>query len=72
MGIATPMARRWITAAALAGTLGFGGVQALAAPRESEQQGTCNPGQCMATCRQTGWDGGRCFSGDCLCYRQIS
>jgi hypothetical protein len=69
---ATRMAQRWITVAALAGALGFGGTQAVATPREPNPPDTCNPGQCMSTCKQMGWDGGRCFSGDCLCYRQIS
>lgn len=69
---ATHTARRWITAAALAGALGFGGVQALAAPREPEQPGVCNPGQCTRNCKQMGYDGGFCFSGDCICYTQIS
>lgn len=54
------------------GVLAFGSAQALAAPREPEQQDRCNSGQCMRTCQQMGYDGGRCFSGDCLCYTQIS
>lgn len=72
MRTARGTAQPWITTVALAGILGFGSAQALAAPRVPDPPGTCNPGQCMSTCRQTGWDGGRCFSGDCACYRQIS
>ncbi|HEX2078914.1 MAG TPA: hypothetical protein VHG08_14425 [Longimicrobium sp.] len=64
--------RRWITAAVVAGTLGFGSAQALAAPRESEQPGTCTNQQCNRTCKQTGYDGGFCLVAVCVCYGPIS
>jgi hypothetical protein len=64
---------RWLTAAALAGALGFGGAQALAAPSQPDPPpDTCNPGLCMSGCRLAGYDGGFCFSGDCICYTRIS
>ncbi|HEX8696835.1 MAG TPA: hypothetical protein VF746_30735 [Longimicrobium sp.] len=67
MRSATRTAQRWITAAALAGAFGFGGAQALAAPRELEGPGTCNPGQCQISCRAMGAVRSECHDGQCAC-----
>ena len=63
----TTRTARWMTAAALAGALGFGGVQALAAPRAADPPDTCNPGLCTVSCRAQGAARGDCIDDQCVC-----
>ena len=52
----------------LAGALGFGAAQALAAPGASEAR-ACNPQGCNARCQAQfgGFAGGFCLDGQCVC-----
>jgi hypothetical protein len=61
-------AQRWLLTAALAGALGFGGAQALAAPAPvPDGAPTCRPEQCDRQCRALGYQSGRCWNGRCTC-----
>lgn len=52
-------------------SLGFGAVQALAAPRvATENARHCNPAACNQICQDEGFEGGVCLSHNkqCVCY----
>ena len=64
-------ARRWVFAAGVLGTLGFGAAQAVAAPAAPgarDQARACNPEGCDRSCRAQGGFSGRCTdAGLCAC-----
>lgn len=64
--------RRGAFAALMAAALGFGGVQALAAPAAAQDpSGACSSGQCSRDCRRAGYEGGFCDQGGCICIIQV-
>lgn len=66
----TKTARRWVFGAAMAGVLGFGGAQALAAPAPAaETRAVCNAQACNRICLLITPFGGTCTpDGSCVCY----
>ena len=66
----TTTVRRWVFGAAMAGALGFGGAQALAAPAPAaETRAVCNPQACNRICLLITPFGGTCTpDGSCVCY----
>jgi hypothetical protein len=64
--------QRGLFAALTTAALGFGGVQALAAPAAAQgPEQVCNGGQCGRDCRRAGYDGGFCDQGGCICIIQV-
>ncbi|HEX8691526.1 MAG TPA: hypothetical protein VF746_03730 [Longimicrobium sp.] len=61
------MLRRGLAPAALVAALGFGAVQALAAPRDDAGGRACMPDSCNRSCINRGAEGGSCVDGNCLC-----
>lgn len=55
----------------MAGALGFGATQALAAPetRPAQQVPRCDSAFCDRVCKLAGAPGGFCSRGSCFCYR---
>lgn len=56
----------------LAASLGFGAVEAFAAPEfAAEGARNCNPAACNRICRDDGFTGGVCLSHNkqCVCYQ---
>ncbi|HST63286.1 MAG TPA: hypothetical protein VLK84_31535 [Longimicrobium sp.] len=70
MGMTTAV-RRWVFGAVMAGALGFGGAQALAAPAPATQGETvCSNEVCNQVCLATAGRGGFCSTrGICVCLR---
>ena len=60
--------RNGLFAAVLAGSLGFGASQAMAAPAAESAARTCSAIQCTGYCVNQGADGGVCSNNKCLCY----
>lgn len=58
---------RWAAAAAVAAMLGFGTMQAAAAPRAEKAARACTNSYCSWWCVKQGYDGGACVNGECLC-----
>jgi hypothetical protein len=58
---------RWIAAAAFTAALGFGSVQAAAAPATADTALACSPSYCSWSCVKQNYDGGACINGDCVC-----
>ena len=65
-------AKGWLFGAGLAVALGFGGVQAVAAPAPAaarDEMRACNPTGCDRSCRAQGGISGRCTdAGLCACF----
>lgn len=59
--------QRWMVAAALAASLGFGAAQALATPQEANTA-ACATGPCRKACIDQGNSGGICIDGQCICF----
>jgi hypothetical protein len=67
---ATRAVRRWVFGAGTVAALGFGGVQAMAAPADPgrDEARACNPTGCDRSCRAQGGFSGRCTdAGLCAC-----
>lgn len=62
--------RGWLLAAGVAGALGFGGAQAVAAPAApGKGEAVCNARLCNRICQSVGTIGGTCTpDGSCVCY----
>lgn len=61
--------RKALFAAGVLGCLGFGSVQAFAAPRAAAPATFCNDTVCAAGCIAKGYWGGYCGTLGCTCYR---
>lgn len=68
MAARTKSMQRWVLSAVLAGVLGFGAAQALAAPTEQAGAAACARGPCDKACRESGNSGGICIEGQCICF----
>ena len=64
-----PLSIRSAAALALTLSLGFGAVQALAAPRAAQAApSACSNSSCSWSCVKQGYDGGACNAeGECVC-----
>jgi hypothetical protein len=63
-----PRSSRWIVSAAFAAALGFGAVEAAAAPAPPQAPARqCNNGDCKALCKFDGARSGTCGGDQCIC-----
>lgn len=64
--------QRMVFVMGLVAAMGFGAVQAFAAPQQAKAgDGTCTPEQefyCLDYCVNNGGDGAFCSRGQCMCY----
>ena len=60
--------RKGLFCAAVAGALGFGGAQAVAAPGAAARA-ACSDERCDAICVSRGYAYGDCSTGACRCFR---
>ena len=65
----TTRLRKGLLAAVVAGALGFGVAQALAAPAGAAAANSCSDERCDAICVSRGYAYGDCSTGACRCFR---